>query len=80
MGNPFRPPRFPHAARFSRRFAAFALVLCLAALIVVTAASPPATPYLVLVLIVSTGFASCCRSGRGRAWCSLRLMGSGGRA
>jgi hypothetical protein len=43
------------AARFSRRFAAFALVLCLAALIGHRFAGL-ATPYLVLILIVATGF------------------------
>jgi hypothetical protein len=45
-----------NAARFSRRFAAFALVLCLAAL-VGHRFGGLATPYLVLILIVSAGFA-----------------------
>ncbi|QFY59338.1 DUF1499 domain-containing protein [Rhizobium grahamii] len=44
------------AARFSRRFAAFALVLCLAALIGHRFAGL-ATPYLVLLLLVAAGFA-----------------------
>ncbi|EPE99489.1 DUF1499 domain-containing protein [Rhizobium grahamii] len=44
------------AARFSRRFGAFALVLCLAALVGHRFAGL-VTPYLVLVLIVSAGFA-----------------------
>jgi hypothetical protein len=44
------------AARFSRRFAAFALVLSLAAL-VGHRFGGLATPYLVLILIVATGFA-----------------------
>jgi hypothetical protein len=45
-----------NAARFSRRFGAFALVLCLAALIGHRFAGL-VTPYLVLVLLVSAGFA-----------------------
>ena len=45
-----------NAARFSRRFAAFALVLCLAALVGHRFAGL-ATPYLILLLIVSSGFA-----------------------
>ncbi|MBD9448912.1 DUF1499 domain-containing protein [Rhizobium sp. RHZ01] len=45
-----------NAARFSRRFAAFALVLCLAALVGHRFAGL-STPYLVLVLLVSAGFA-----------------------
>ncbi|WP_028747844.1 DUF1499 domain-containing protein [Rhizobium mesoamericanum] len=44
------------AARFSRRFAAFALVLCLAALVGHRFAGL-VTPYLVLVLLASAGFA-----------------------
>ncbi len=45
-----------NAARFSRRFAAFALVLCLAALVGHRFAGL-ATPYLILLMIVSSGFA-----------------------
>ncbi|WP_283195153.1 DUF1499 domain-containing protein [Rhizobium sp. AN80A] len=66
-----------NAARFSRRFAAFALVLCLAALIGHRFAGL-ATPYLVLVLIVSTGFGILAAVLAAAGLRSLWLMGSEG--
>jgi hypothetical protein len=65
------------AARFSRRFAAFALVLCIAAL-VGHRFGGLATPYLVLILLVSAGFAALAAFLAVAGFRSLWLTGAEG--